>query len=103
MPPGGSAESVIFSRRDLDFLLYEWLDVTALTALTARERFAEHDRETFDALLDLAEEGATEHFYPHLRRSDLNEPTFDGERVHLIPEIAAAVDARHHQHAAELR
>ncbi|ADP79714.1 acyl-CoA dehydrogenase [Pseudofrankia inefficax] len=89
MPPGGSAESVIFSRRDLDFLLYEWLDVTALTA---RERFAEHDRETFDALLDLAEQVATEHFYPHLRRSDLNEPTFDGERVHLIPEIGAAVD-----------
>jgi butyryl-CoA dehydrogenase len=82
-------ESVIFSRRDLDFLLYEWLDVEALTA---RERFADHGRETFDAVLDLAEEVATEHFAPHLRRSDTNEPTFDGERVRLIPEIGAALE-----------
>lgn len=88
MPSHAGSESVIFSRRDLDFLLYEWLDVAALTS---RERFAEHDRETFDALLDLAEQVATEHFAPHLRHSDLNEPTLDGERVHLIPEIAAAV------------
>jgi butyryl-CoA dehydrogenase len=88
MPYRGSTGSLILSRRDLDFLLYEWLDVTALTA---RQRFAEHDRATFDALLDLAEQVATGHFYPHLRRSDLTEPTFDGERVTLIPEIGAAV------------
>ena len=38
------------SRRDLEFLLYEWLDVEALTS---RERFSAHSRETFDAVLDL--------------------------------------------------
>ena len=37
------------SRRDLDFLLYEWLRVDELTK---RERFAEHSRETFDAAVD---------------------------------------------------
>lgn len=38
-------KSTILSRRDLDFLLYEWLDIEKLTAL---DRFSEHSRETFD-------------------------------------------------------
>ena len=71
-----SAPSLLLSRRDLDFLLFEWLDVCALTS---RERFAEHDRDTFDAVLDLAQEVATEHFAPHNRKADAHEPTFDGE------------------------
>ena len=62
--------SRILSRRDLDFLLYEWLDVEALTA---RERFAEHSRETFDAFLDLSEQIAERDFAPHNRRNDLEE------------------------------
>ena len=80
--------SRILSRRDLDFLLYEWLDVEALTA---RERFAEHSRETFDAFLDLSALIAERDFAPHNRRNDLEEPTFDGERVHVLPEVAAAL------------
>ncbi len=80
----------ILSRRDLAFLLYEWLDVEALTR---RSRYAEHSRETFDAALDTAENIATDLFAPHARKSDLNEPQFDGERVHLIPEIGRALDA----------
>jgi alkylation response protein AidB-like acyl-CoA dehydrogenase len=77
-------------RRDLNFLLYEWLGVESLTA---RERFAEHSRETFDAALDTAEKIAADYFAPHNKKSDANEPTFDGTRVHLIPEIKTAVDA----------
>ena len=46
----GVVKSTLLSRRDLDFLLYEWLRVDELTK---RERFAEHSRETFDAVLDL--------------------------------------------------
>jgi alkylation response protein AidB-like acyl-CoA dehydrogenase len=80
--------SLLLSRRDLDFLLYEWLDVTSLTS---RDRYAEHSRETFDAVLDLAEQVATHDFAPHNRLSDENEPTFDGTRVHLIQEIGAAL------------
>ena len=82
--------SRILSRRDLDFLLYEWLDVEALTE---RERFAEHSRETFDAFLDLSARIAERDFAPHNRRNDLEEPSFDGERVHIIPEVAAALKA----------
>lgn len=86
-----AAQSLILSRRDLQFLLYEWLDVTALTE---RKRFAEHSRETFDAVLDLAEQLATDYLAPHNRAADLNEPTVteDGT-VRLIPEVGKALDA----------
>ncbi|MEI6737936.1 MAG: acyl-CoA dehydrogenase family protein, partial [Pseudomonadota bacterium] len=82
--------SLLLSRRDLNFLLYEWLDATALTE---RSRYAQHDRETFDAVLDTAEKIATDFFAPHNRKSDLNEPQFDGEQVSLIPEVKTALDA----------
>ena len=82
--------SQILSRRDLDFLLHEWLNVGALTR---RARFAEHSRETFDAVLDLCEQIATEQFANHNKKADQNEPQFDGERVHLIPEVSVALQA----------
>jgi alkylation response protein AidB-like acyl-CoA dehydrogenase len=86
----GSVKSTLLSRRDLDFLLYEWLRVDELTK---RERFAEHSRETFDGVLDLCEQLATRYFAPHNKKSDANEPTFDGERVTVIPEVKEALDA----------
>ncbi len=82
--------SKILSRRDLEFLLYEWLDAAALTE---RPRFAEHSRETFDAALDTSEKIATEHFYPINRLLDENEPSFDGERVHTPPPLKCALKA----------
>lgn len=82
--------STILSRRDLDFLLYEWLDAESLIQ---RQRFSEHSRETFDAVLDLCEQLATDKFANHNKKSDQNEPHFDGERVHIIPEVRHALDA----------
>jgi len=81
--------SLLLSRRDLDFLLYEWLDVEQLTK---RKRFAEHSRETFDAVLDLSEQVATKHFATHNKASDANEPTFDGQTVTIIPAVREALD-----------
>ena len=72
--------SVLLSRRDLDFLLYEWLDVPG-------------DRDTYDAVLDLAEKIATEQFAPHNRRNDLEEPRFDNGRVVLHEEVGRALRA----------
>lgn len=82
--------STLLSRRDLDFLLFEWLRVEDLTT---RDRFAEHSRETFSALLDLCEDLATRYFAPHNKKNDAHEPTFDGERVSIIPEVKQALDA----------
>jgi alkylation response protein AidB-like acyl-CoA dehydrogenase len=83
-------QSKIISRRDLDFLLYEWLDVESLTQ---RERFADHTRETFSAAIDTCEEIATDLFAPHNKKNDQNEPHFDGETVHIIPEVKIALKA----------
>ncbi len=80
--------STLLSTRDLHFLLYEWLDTEALTS---RPRYADHSRETFDAALELAERVATDHFAPHNKANDANEPRFDGERVHVIPEVKKAL------------
>lgn len=83
-------KSTILSRRDLDFLLYEWLRVEELTALP---RFAEHSRETFDGVLELCEQLAERYFAPHNKLSDANEPTFDGTTVTVIPEVKVALEA----------
>ena len=88
MMPGVTAK--LISRRDLEFLLYEWLDVERLCA---RPRFADHSRETFDSVLSSAERIAVERFLPHRRKSDLEEPVIDGERVRLLPEIKSALAA----------
>ena len=82
--------SKILSVRDLEFLLYQWLDAESLTS---RPRYADHSRETFDAALKVSEQIATDLFAPHNRLADLNEPHFDGERVHLVPEIRPALAA----------
>jgi alkylation response protein AidB-like acyl-CoA dehydrogenase len=80
--------SSILSPRDLTFLLHEWLEVESLTK---RPRYAEHSRETFDAVLELAEQIATEHFAPHNRKADENEPRMVDGKVVLIPEVAEAL------------
>ncbi|MCZ2806175.1 acyl-CoA dehydrogenase [Modestobacter sp. VKM Ac-2983] len=80
--------SLVLSPRDLEFLLHEWLQVETLTK---RERYAEHSRETFDAVLELAEQIATEQFAPHNRTADENEPHVVDGKVVLIPEVAAAL------------
>jgi alkylation response protein AidB-like acyl-CoA dehydrogenase len=83
--------NLLLSRRDLEFLLYEWLDVERLTD---RERYAEHDRDTFDALIDIAETLAVEEFAPINRLLDEHEPVMgpDG-RVIQPPELALALTA----------
>jgi butyryl-CoA dehydrogenase len=83
-------QSKILSRRDLAFLLYEWLDVESLTQ---RPRFADHSRETFDGALDTAERIATDLFATHNKKNDQNEPHVVDGKVVLVPEVKAALDA----------
>ncbi|KQV61367.1 MULTISPECIES: acyl-CoA dehydrogenase [unclassified Duganella] len=82
--------SRLLNRRDVEFMLYDWLDAEALAK---RPRFADHSRETFTAALDTAEQIAGELFAPHNKLSDQQEPQFDGERVRVIPEVKRALDA----------
>jgi len=69
-------------RRTLDFLLFDWLGVETLNQ---RPRFADHSRETFDAVLQTCERIARDKYAPHNRTVDTQEPHFDGERV-VLPE-----------------
>ncbi|MGV9479930.1 acyl-CoA dehydrogenase [Gordonia aichiensis] len=71
------------SKRDLEFMLYEWLDVESLTE---RERFAEHSRETFDAVLALAADLATKRFAPVNRLGDTVEPYVGDDGAVVMPE-----------------
>lgn len=69
-------------RPTVDFLLYDWLSVDRLNQ---RERFADHSRETFDAVLDTCERIAREKYAPFNRLVDTQEPHFDGEKV-ILPQ-----------------
>lgn len=82
--------SLILSRRDLNFVLYEWLQVEGLARIP---RYADHSRETFDAALDTCEKIATDLFAPHNKKNDQQEPHFDGETVTIIPEVKIALNA----------
>jgi butyryl-CoA dehydrogenase len=77
-------------RETVDFLLHDWLQVGDLAS---RPRFADHSRETFDAVLDTCERIAREKFAPFNRLVDTEEPRFDGERVILPAATKAAWDA----------
>ncbi|SDU85041.1 acyl-CoA dehydrogenase [Gordonia westfalica] len=77
------------SRRDLEFLLYEWLDVEALTS---RDRFAAHSRDTFDAVLELSADIAMKCFAPANKIGDANEPYIgDDGKVVLPDEVVAGL------------
>ena len=77
-------------RQTIDHLLYHWLGVETLNQ---RERFSDHSRETFDAVLDTCERIAREKYAPFNRIVDTQEPHFDGEKV-ILPQ------ATHDAHAA---
>jgi alkylation response protein AidB-like acyl-CoA dehydrogenase len=79
----------MLSRADLDFLLYTWLDVESLTK---REHYARHSRETFNAVLELSERIAGDHFAAHNRLSDSHEPVLVDGQTRIIPEVKAALE-----------
>src|ERR1035438_225415 len=91
-------QSKILSRRDLEFVLYELLEVGTLTG---RARYADHSREPFDAALDTCERMATELFEPHYKKSDQNEPHVvhdnnGGEQVHRSEEHTSELQSLRH-------
>ncbi|HET9074619.1 MAG TPA: acyl-CoA dehydrogenase [Solirubrobacteraceae bacterium] len=84
-------QSTLIPRRDLQFLLHEWLKVGELGA---RPAFAEQGAEIYDDVLELAERIAAERFAPVNREGDEHEPRIgpDG-RVILAPGVAPALEA----------
>lgn len=80
----------LLNERDIAFMLYELFNCESLCE---RERYADHNRESFDAAIATAKSIAERYFLPIRHKVDQNEPTFDGTQVQMIPEIKTAVDA----------
>jgi alkylation response protein AidB-like acyl-CoA dehydrogenase len=70
--------SLLPLRTTLDFLVNDWLKV-------------DEDRATVDGLLDLAQAIASDHFLPHYKLTDTQEPRLDANGVHTHPAIAPAL------------
>ncbi len=78
------------SRADIDFLLYDWLDAPALTE---RPRYTDHSRETFDGIMDVAQDMAVKLFAPHNKKADQQQPYVGADgKVVLIDEVKTALD-----------
>ena len=78
--------SMIVNRRDIDFYLYELLD---LEELLKNDRYKEHDRDTVTAILDLAQQIAEEAFLPCAAELDEHEPIFEAGRA-ITPDSLKA-------------
>ena len=78
--------SMIVNRRDIDFYLYELLD---LEELLKNDRYKEHDRDTVTAILDLAQQIAEEAFLPCAAELDEHEPVFEAGRA-ITPDSLKA-------------
>ena len=85
------SKTAIADRRNLDFLLYEFLKVQAWQRWP---RFAAHERETYEQVLDLSHRLALDRFRNHNARSDREEPAMQADgSVRIIPEVAEALRA----------
>lgn len=78
----------IINTNDLAFLLYELLDVERLTQFS---RYADHNRDTFDAAIELALKVGAETFAPHNHLCDGDEPRFENGKVVIRPEVSEAL------------
>ncbi|MEC9083612.1 MAG: acyl-CoA dehydrogenase family protein, partial [Pseudomonadota bacterium] len=80
----------LIDRRDLAFQLYEVMDTESLIQ---RERFSEHSKETFDAVIETADKMAKEKFANHNSAADKDEPKFVNGQVEMLPDVRQAFDA----------
>ncbi len=80
----------ILNERDLEFMLYELFDSESLIT---RERYQDHDKQTFNSVIETAKTIAEKFFLPIRQKLDTNQPTFDGKKVHVIPELKTALDS----------
>jgi len=82
--------SMIVNRRDLDFVLYETL---GLDKILESDRYADYDRESLNAIMDLCQTIAEDQFLPCAAKLDANEPKFVDGKVETISELKEAIAA----------
>jgi len=82
--------ATLMNDRDLEFMLYELFNSEALIQ---RDRYQDHDRHTFNEVINTAKAIAEKYFLPIRQKLDTHQPTFDGKKVHLIAELKPAIEA----------
>lgn len=80
----------LLNPRDIEFQLYE---VLGAGALTERARYADHSRETFDAVIETARRLAETELLPHHRESDEHEPFVRDGKVVTPDAVKRAIAA----------
>lgn len=80
--------SYVVNRRDLEFILFDMLD---LESLLQADRYAQFDRATITQVLDLAQSIAEDHYLPSAGALDANEPKFVDGKVDILPDVAVAL------------
>ncbi len=86
-----TSEHKLISRRDLQFLLHEWLKVARLTE---RAAYSDQSKENYDDVLELAQRMASDLFAPHNRDADEHEPHVGADgTVQLVAGVQPAVQA----------
>ena len=85
-----TATSVSPRRRELDFQLFDVLDIEKLLATP---HFAEHDRATLDAILDAAYDIAGDYFAPFAAELDAFEYRLEDGKIATPERLKAAVNA----------
>jgi len=82
--------SEIVNRRDLDFLLYDVLDLASICRAPAYSAF---DREAVEEIFDTAEQIAEQEYRPFAAKLDAEGPRFVDGRAVSLPEVRKALDA----------
>lgn len=73
-----------FSKRNVNFLLYEVHEVESLTKYS---HFADHNKETFDMTIDAATQIAENLMFPFVKDVDKNQPELIDGKVKVHPSI----------------
>lgn len=82
--------SMVVDRRELDFVLFELLEVEKLLR---HARFRAYDRGTIQQMLDAAQQIAEEQFQPIAAELDANEPVFRDGKVVMPASAGTALQA----------
>jgi alkylation response protein AidB-like acyl-CoA dehydrogenase len=84
MPASTPDRNPLIRDRDVAFLLYEVFDAERLCGLPP---FADHSRDTFDAVLTSARRLARDHLYPAYAAMDREPPVLRDGQVHVHPRM----------------
>ncbi|MCP1384319.1 acyl-CoA dehydrogenase [Runella salmonicolor] len=79
-----------YSRRNLNFLLYEVFNATELTHYPY---YSAHDRETFDMTIDAVTQIGDTIMFPHFRDLDRNQPELKNGKVTVHPKVGEYLKA----------